>query len=523
VTPLVSVSLLCLNRLDLTRRCVESLVAHTPGPWELHITDNGSTDGTGDYLRALAAERAAVRLTTHGANRGFIAPHNAQAAAAAGQWLCVLNNDTEVGPGWLDALLAPFRADPLVGQVGPADPYGALTADFLGVPCAPGAAPEYLSGHCFVVPRRLGQLHGLFDEASLAWATCEDADLSLRLRRAGYKIVRVPDAPVRHLGRATMDGPDRHLLGYDPAENELRNRAAMRARWAGYLRDRAFGRWRVLVRRGSAFGDVLCVEPILRGLREKYPAAHITMLTTPGYLPGIAHSPAADRFTTDTGFLRRRGEFDEVIDLDDAYEREPRTHLVAAYARAAGVLPDRPRWHLDEQGRQMAASLADGPPLCVVSSDGGWPIRTWPLDRLREVARRLEARFRVVEVGGATRVGVGRSLCGRTTLQQLAGVYSRARLAVLCDSLHVHLAACFAVPTVGVWGGTDPALRVHGPEHTAVRREGFPCLACHHDRPAPRHHSDCDRGAFRGLAVGDCACLDVPVEAVWAAVEKAAG
>jgi ADP-heptose:LPS heptosyltransferase len=84
----------------------------------------------------------------------------------------------------------------------------------------------------------------------------------------------------------------------------------------------------------------------------------------------------------------------------------------------------------------------------------------------------------------------------------------------MCDSLHVHLAACFAVPTVGIWGGTDPRLRIHGPEHHVVQRTDFPCLACHHDREAPRCHSTCDQGAFRKLQVPVNGCMDIPVEMV---------
>lgn len=150
-------------------------------------------------------------------------------------------------------------------------------------------------------------------------------------------------------------------------------------------------------------------------------------------------------------------------------------------------------------------------------------MRLWPSGRFREIAEALASRFQIAVVGSqrAPNLGVGWDFRGRTSLQQLAGLYSKASLVVTLDSLHVHLAACFTVPTVGIWGGTDPRLRIHGPEHIAVTRDGYECLACHHDRLAPRHHSECDRGAVHGLSVAENACMDISVDAVMKAVGEA--
>lgn len=164
----------------------------------------------------------------------------------------------------------------------------------------------------------------------------------------------------------------------------------------------------------------------------------------------------------------------------------------------------------------MAECLPAERPICVIAPEVGWPMRQWPVERFREVAERLSKLFQIAVVGSlhAPHLNVGWDLRGRTSLQQLAGLYSKAALVVTLDSLHVHLAACFSTPTVGIWGGTGPQYRIHGPEHIAVTRDGFECKACHHDLLPPRHQSFCDQGKFRGLAVPENGCMDISVEAV---------
>jgi ADP-heptose:LPS heptosyltransferase len=519
--PRLTISMLALNQVALTRRCVESIFANTSGSFELLVHDNGSTDETPAYLSGLAAAHPGqVIMTRSDRNEGFIVPHNRNAKKARGQFFCALNNDVVVGPDWSEKLIAPFNQDPLIGATGPQDDYGYLAETMTGCPVPAGKEQEYISGHCLLVPRWIIRLHGLFDE-QLGWATCEDSDFSLRIRAAGYRIHAVMDAPVTHVKRATMDHVGADLLGYDPIENEAKNHRVVQQRWSSYLRTRKFPARRILVRRDSAFGDVLCAEPIVRGLKEKYPNSQITFLTKNPWGDAIKGCPVIDRFTVDGAVLRET--FDDVFDLNDGYEKRPKLSIVNAFAEIAGVPVDRPRWYLDAEGHRMAALLPADRSVCVVSTEAGWPMRAWTKVRFQEIARRLVERFLVIEVGTReSYLGIGWNLCRRTTLQELAGIYSRAQMAVMCDSLHVHLAACFQVPTVGIWGGTDPALRVHGPEHVAVVRDGLPCRACHHERSAPRHESSCDCGRFRELPVlvplNDC--MDVSVETVWEAVRR---
>ena len=107
------------NGLELLRRCLASIARHRPDraryPIEIVVVDNGSTDGTSEWLSQVQPDIRRVRLDPNG---GFCAAANAGIAAARGAFIQLLNNDTEVTAGWVEAALAPF-ADETVGSVAP--------------------------------------------------------------------------------------------------------------------------------------------------------------------------------------------------------------------------------------------------------------------------------------------------------------------------------------------------------------------------------------------------------------------
>ena len=101
----------------LVERCLASLERHpyTRGEQRLHLVENASTDGTAE----LVAQRfPQVRLHVLSENAGFSAANNVVLRDAQGDQVLLLNPDTEVTPGALDALSARLEADPGVGMLG---------------------------------------------------------------------------------------------------------------------------------------------------------------------------------------------------------------------------------------------------------------------------------------------------------------------------------------------------------------------------------------------------------------------
>jgi len=194
------------NRLDLTRPCVESLRASLPAglAHEIILVDDGSTDGTRDWLATLASPPFVVHLTE--VNRGYAHANNAGARLARGRFLALINNDLVFRRGWLQPMLAAFtrfRDTGIVGNLQHRAATGAL--DHAGLVIDPKGRPEHLdhrrgwlllprsysvrpavTGACCVIERERFLALGGFDEGFVNGG--EDVDLCYRLRRAGLKV-----------------------------------------------------------------------------------------------------------------------------------------------------------------------------------------------------------------------------------------------------------------------------------------------------------------------------------------------
>src|SRR6184192_3172294 len=104
------------GRAGLTRQCIETILAEPPRtPFELIVVDDASPDETAEILRSYEGRVTVVERSENG---GFARACNDGAAAAAGQHLVFLNNDTAPVAGWLEALIDVVVSDPGIGVVG---------------------------------------------------------------------------------------------------------------------------------------------------------------------------------------------------------------------------------------------------------------------------------------------------------------------------------------------------------------------------------------------------------------------
>lgn len=225
--PVLSVVVLSWNTQAMTLACLRALAAEAPRhPREVIVVDNGSHDGSAD---AVAAAFPLVRLIRNADNRLYAAGNNQGARAATGEFVCLLNSDTEVRPGALDALVDFLRAHADYGAVAPrlVNPDGsvqhacqnfptllsALCFDSVWGRFPPGRWVEdrYLMrgfdhlgsrdvaqppGACFLMRRQeYLELGGLDEDLALFF---NDVDLCRRLWRRGRRIRYLAEAEVLH-------------------------------------------------------------------------------------------------------------------------------------------------------------------------------------------------------------------------------------------------------------------------------------------------------------------------------------
>ncbi len=213
------------NGRALLEICLASVARHLPRERavEVIVVDDGSTDDTAAWLVGRYPWVKLIRLDVNG---GFCAAANAGLAAARGEFVQLLNNDTEVTAGWIEAGLAPF-ADPTVGSVAPlvlvrSDPSRVDSAGdsyaLIGWPSKRGHGERATAWAARDAERVFGasgssafyRVSALRNVGPHAYdpsfgSYYEDVDLAFRLRWAGYTCVFTPRSQVLHEVSASYD------------------------------------------------------------------------------------------------------------------------------------------------------------------------------------------------------------------------------------------------------------------------------------------------------------------------------
>lgn len=250
---LISIVIPAFNHLDLTRQCIKSVRENTPYNLEIIVIDNASMDGTAEYL---AGE--AVKAITNSENLGFPKAANQGISAASGKYVCLLNNDVIVLPGWLPPLIDALEQDPLACAAGPkqVSPQGRVwhagTAfgpesnpnlarkpfhifiDFPEDDALVNVGREYpaMNFGCCLIPRRLFDEVGAMDDDTFLFpGLFEDVDWCIRARKKSYRCFYRPDSKVIHTANQTLYGSGESLKAKSMAAVST-NLERLLAKWA---------------------------------------------------------------------------------------------------------------------------------------------------------------------------------------------------------------------------------------------------------------------------------------------------
>jgi len=220
--PLISIVIPNYNGAACLESCLQSLVGQAHAPMELLVVDNASRDQSVETIRRLAPQ---ARILPQERNVGFAAAVNRGVRASRGEWIAVLNNDTEAAPGWLAEMASAIRRHPEASFLACRIlDYNNHDRIYSCGDCFLRAGTGYRRGQerrddeeyrreipvfsacgCAALYRKTAfEAAGGFDEHFFAYM--EDVDLGLRLQAAGLSGYYVPSAVVYHVGGATSGG-----------------------------------------------------------------------------------------------------------------------------------------------------------------------------------------------------------------------------------------------------------------------------------------------------------------------------
>jgi GT2 family glycosyltransferase/SAM-dependent methyltransferase/glycosyltransferase involved in cell wall biosynthesis len=245
--PIASIVVPVYGQLAYTLNCLHALFEHgAQNSFEILVGDDASPDDSGHWLPQIPN----IRYVRHPKNLGFVDNCNTTAALARGAYVVMLNNDTRVVGGWLDAMIDSFGLFPKAGLIGSKLLYedgelqeagGLLWQDGSAWNYGRGDDPnrprycyarevDYVSGASIAIPTPLWKQLGGFDPLYRP-AYCEDSDIAFRIRAAGFETWMQPLSRVIHYeGRTSGTDLTQGVKAYQVA-----NSKKLAERWAAEL------------------------------------------------------------------------------------------------------------------------------------------------------------------------------------------------------------------------------------------------------------------------------------------------
>ncbi len=296
---------------------------------------------------------------------------------------------------------------------------------------------------------------------------------------------------------------------------------------------------KILVIKPRAIGDVLLSTPVLPNLRREFPTAQIDFLVEKFAAPVLDGNPFMDNIisfdtksqTSLSIILQvRKRRYGLIIDLF----ANPRTAIITFFSGAKvrvgfpfkwrrfaynllvpsrdgefhnvefnldalrrigiAVQPSKPFFYLNDAAEEFGDKFLEEHSLITekfitINIGGGWEIKRWPADKFAELCEMVHEKLNlgvVVLYGPSEKVSAekiasssGAILAPQTSLHEMGTIMRKSLLLITNDSGPMHIAAALDVPTLAIFGPTNPRLQgPYGNLSEVVRNETLDCLEC---------------------------------------------
>jgi len=197
----VIVSILTYNKLEYTKKCLESLFKSNQLPYHrIVVTDNGSSDDTKTWLRSLGNK---IRFIDNHVNVGFAEAHNNVMREYPQHDVVLVNNDIEVLENWLEILYNEVyvgnygAVTPAIKVANGLDVGAVLDSQAKGKSIINGEQePDWITGSCFYIRRDTIEKVGYLDNGFKFYY--EDVDYCLRMKKAGIRFKCIREVVIVH-------------------------------------------------------------------------------------------------------------------------------------------------------------------------------------------------------------------------------------------------------------------------------------------------------------------------------------
>lgn len=319
---------------------------------------------------------------------------------------------------------------------------------------------------------------------------------------------------------------------------------------------------KILVIRFSSIGDIVLTTPVLRALKKQIPAVELHFLTKVGFKTVVANNPHIDRvFTIDSRISEvlqelKSEQYDYIIDLHKNARTLalriklgkpvytfpklnwqklllvklkknllPKLHIVERYFMAVeklGVVNDNlpSEFYISEKDEVNLLEKfgLQTKSFVTIAIGAQFATKRMPQNKLKEIIVKID--LPIVLVGGPMDISFANSLlsmfpdqviysaCGTYNLAQSASIVKQSKVLLTNDTGMMHIASCFQLPIVSVWGNTVPALGMYpyfpgNPELFSIHEvKGLNCRPC-----SKIGFQKCPKGHFNCMNLQDSAAI----------------